>query len=203
MNDSDLATTCADLGHWITVAETLLAQADCVPSESTVSTPFSRPPWNQAVASALFDAHAMIRDIAAEMRDEIDRKSAQRDRLLARRWSQRAGNTGAVLAIIVASENAVDRPMQRRAQRELGKMALRIRQLPAVDEALRWERLRTAPDEMPPACPYCECYSLKVAIVAGLVACMNPACTDDDDERPTARLDISRLDGSAILVWGH
>lgn len=203
MTGSDLAATCADLAHWIAVAETLLAQADCVPAESVLATPFSRPPWNQAVASALFDAHAMIRDIAAEMRDEIDRKSASRDRLTERRWSQRSGNTGAVLAVIAASESAVDRPMQRRAQRELGKVALRIRQLPAVDEALRWERLRTATDEMPPACPYCECYSLKVAIVAGLVACFNPSCEDDDGERPTARLDISRLDGTPVLAWGH
>lgn len=195
MNDSDLARICADLGHWIAVAETLLAQADCVPTESTAFTPFSRPPWNSEVACALFDTHAMIRDIESEMRQEVSGTVARR--------SHRSGNTGPVLAAITAMEVAVTRPTLRRAQRELGKVALRIRQLPAVDEALRWERLRNAPDEMPPACPYCECYSLKVAIVAGLVACFNPSCADDDGERPTARLDISRLDGSPVLAWGH
>lgn len=190
-----LRQACASLGHWLAVAETLLAQADQLPTEAAALTPFSRPPWNQAVATALFDAHAAIRQLESDMRAEVSGTL--------RRCSPRSGNTGRVLAAISAMEVAVSSQLHKRAVKELNRLSLHIRQLPAVDESLRWEHVRTEAGTEPPKCPYCECFSLRVAITAGLVACFNPDCADEDGERPTAKLDISRLDGSPVLVWGQ
>lgn len=192
--DGDLTQACTDLGRWLAVAEALLAQPDEQPKERAGSTPFSRPPWNGEVASALFQAHADIRDLESEMRLEVTGT--------VRRNSDRPGNTGAVLTAIASMGVAVTRPHCDRAVRKLTRLALAIRRLPAVDEALRWERIRPTAGAMPPACPFCECFSLRVAVQAGLVACFNPECYDENGERAQGRLDISRLDGSPILAWG-
>lgn len=194
VSGGELAEACADIGYWLAVAETLLAHADELPAEGGPGRPGSRPPWNPAVANALMDAHSGIRDLEADMRFEVTGT--------VRRRSDRAGNTGDVLSGISAMEMAVSRPHHDRAIRLLTRWALAIRQLTAVDRSPRWERIRPAEEGgMPPVCPYCECYSLRVAIQAGLVACWNPACCDPDGKRPEARLDISRLDGSPVLVW--
>jgi hypothetical protein len=202
VSDSDLARACADLGWWIALAETLLPEPDRQPSERAGGTPSSCPPWNSAVANALLDAHAGIRDLEAEMRLEVDANSGARALETAgRRRSDRSGNTGEVLAAIASKELAVTRQECDRAVRRMARLALAIRRLPAVDEALRWERIRPGPDGLPPVCPYCELYSLRVAVTAGLVACWTPGCTDDTGERPEARLDLSLLDARPVLVW--
>lgn len=193
-SDSDLARACGDIGYWLAIAETLLAHADQVPSEGGASGFESRPPWNPEVANALLDAHAGIRDLESEMRFEVT----------GRRWRRpdSSPHTGDALQAITAMELAVTRPHHDRAIHMLTRWALAIRRLPAVDEALRWQPLRAAEDGgMPPVCPHCRCYSLRVAIQAGLVACWNPECRDADGRRPEAHLDISRLDGSPVLVW--
>ncbi len=189
----DLKQACTDLGRWIAVAESLLPQPDEQPSERAGSTPFSRPPWNGEVASALFQAHADIRDLEAEMRLEVTGT--------VRRMSDRAGNTGQVLTAIASMEVSVTRPHCDRAVRLLTTLALAIKRLPAVDEALRWERIRSSAGSLPPVCPFCECFSLRVAVQAGMVACFNPTCYDENGERPQGNLELSRLDGSPVLVW--
>lgn len=189
----DLRNAAQDLGHWLSRAEALLAEKDEDGSPGAVSSATSRAPWNGEVAAALLTAHAGIRELEADLRYEATGTS--------RRLSDRAGNTGSVLAAIVALGNGVSPQSRRHAIRDLTLWSVRIRQLPAVDDALRWERIRPDADRDPPVCPWCEAYSLKVAVSAGMVCCFNPSCRTEDGERPTGRLELSCIDGSPVLVW--
>jgi hypothetical protein len=191
---TDLAQACSELGNWIAVAETLVAIPDQQPGVRVSSKPGSRAPWNPAVATALLDARQGIRDLECEMRTEVTGAPG-------RPRGGSDGNTRDALKAISAMEQAVSRDHVADALRQLISWANTIRRLPSIDDLPHWRRLRPGPDGMPPRCPFCETFSLRVAVESGVVGCWFPGCTDSEGRRPQARLEISRLNGSGVLVW--
>jgi hypothetical protein len=102
---------------------------------------------------------------------------------------------------------AVSAPHGERAAavRLLTRWATAIRQLPAIDDAPVWEKIRPGPDGLPPICPYCDNYSLAVAVQSGQVMCRFPGCTDANGDTPQARMDIGQVSAEYMVYWndGH
>jgi len=189
----ELAAACEELGSWLAIAETLIGEPDIIPSTRSSGKPSSHPPWNAAVAYAITDAHAGIREIEREFRIEVTGRH---------RW--RGGsdaNTTTAMEAITAMSSAVPRALAQRAARSLIHWANQIRMLPAVDDKERWEKIRAGPDGLPPRCPYCKTFSLRVSMTRGLVACWMTGCEDGDGRQPQARMDINRIDGTPVLAW--
>ncbi|MGI5288355.1 hypothetical protein ACQEVF_34145 [Nonomuraea polychroma] len=55
--------------------------------------------------------------------------------------------------------------------------------------------------QLPPACPYCRTYSIRLAQESGRVTCFNVKCEDENGERPRGRIDKNQLDGTPMLTW--
>ncbi len=191
---SELSEACEDLGAWLAIAETLIAEPDITPTTRSSGKPTSRPPWNAAVAYAITDAHAGVREIEREFRIEITGRH---------RWPRGGSdsNTVGAMEAITAMSSVVSRDRAKRAARSLIHWADVIRQLPAVDDKPRWERIRAGPDGLPPTCPHCGTFSLRVAIESGVIQCWFPSCTDSNGNRPAAHLDINRVNGEPVLLW--
>lgn len=138
-----LAEACADLRPLLPVAAALLAEPDAQGSAGHPQ-PASCPPWNAAAASALFGAHAAIRDVEAEFRQAVTGRAAH----LARRPGWSDGNTAAALDAIEQLGEAVPGPLAAGAVRTLAAAADAVLMLPAVDLEERPRKLRGI-------CPQC------------------------------------------------
>lgn len=190
---SDLGAACQDLAGWLAIAETLAAIPDIQPSARPAGRPGTRIPGNAAVLHAIMDAHAGVRELEAELRLTVAGTALER--------GGSDANTAAALEAIPAMELAADSPRVREGVRRLSRWALAIQQLPAVDTAPRWIPIRAGPDGLPPRCPWCQTFSLRLSVESGEIRCVFPGCTDDDGRRPQARLEVSRVDDRPILAW--
>jgi len=189
----------------------LVVDQDIEPSIGRSGVSAARTPGNTAALNALFDAHEMVRRLEAALRLAVAGHTGR-----ARGGSDR--NTTAALKAIQNLGAALPReirdakgklvwPCQELAARVVGHAASVIGQLPAVDEVPKWSKIRPGPGGLPPRCPNCQTYSLRVSLSAGVVICVFPGqdgngCKDMDGRTPPqARMDISKIDGRAILVW--
>lgn len=207
---TSLAQACQDLAGWLAIAETLAAIPDVAPSARPAGKPGTRLPGNVAALCAVMDAHAGVRAMEDGWRLQVT-GTAQ-----ARGGSD--ANTLAALESIPVLAGAVPEEHQDRydpkgkrlpcrcphceAGKTLTRWALIIQQLPAIDTAPRWIPIRPGPDGLPPKCPWCETFSLRLCVEFGRVQCWFPGCEDDDGRRPSAQLEISRLSGQPVLAWG-
>jgi hypothetical protein len=183
----------------LTTTDWLLADADRQPSARHILNKDSKPPWNAAVGNCLLDTHELIRRLEASLRLAVTGHPGQ-----ARGGS--AANTVAALRAIPKLAEAVSEHDRKQATRLLSKAAVYIGQLVSVDTAPKWEKIRAGPGGLPPRCPRCLTYSLRVSILSGIVICVNPGtdaqgCRDLDGNPMRGRLDLNRLDGSPVLAW--
>lgn len=190
----------------------LIAEADTDPGLRRRGQMESRPPWNAVNANALLEAHQLVRRLEASLRIVVLGHAGHA------RGGSDANTLEAIRAIsrmaTAASVIHTGEPVTRRepdgrkltaaelAARILDRMTRLIGQLPAVDEVPRWDKIRAGPDGLPPRCPNCGTFSLRVAVQSGIVACFMPNCVDLDGNRPPqARLDMSKLNGEPVLAW--
>jgi hypothetical protein len=206
---TELADACQELAGWLAIAETLAAIPDIQPSARPSGRPGTRMPGNVAVLHAIMDAHAGIRDLEADFRMRVT--GVMRER------GGSDGNTTVALEALPNLAGAVDVHHQRDedeqgrrkpcrcvhcdALRQLGHWAMTIQRLPAVDTVPRWIPIRPGPDGLPPVCPWCKTFSLRLSVELGVICCVFPGCKDDDGNRPQAHLDISRVSGQPVLAW--
>jgi hypothetical protein len=212
---SDLADACGELAALLdglgasevrngkacaglVTVDNLLADADRVPSVRR-GLPKPMTPGNHAVFVAITDAHELIRRLEASLRLAVAGHTGP-----ARGGSH--GNTIAALKSIPRLAEAISEHDRRQAARLLTRAAVRIEQLAAVDSAPKWERIRPGPGGLPPRCPRCLTFSLRVSFLSGAVICVYPGtdgqgCKDLDGNPVRGRLDISRIDGSPVLAW--
>lgn len=202
--EPDVTTDRADAG--LPTVGWLVVDQDVEPSVGRSGVPAARTPGNTAVLNAQFDAHEMIRRLEAAMRLAVAGHSGR----------VRGGSDGNTLAALKAIQNlgaalpqetrdARGRlvwPCQELAARVVERVTSVIGQLPAVDEVPKWTKIRPGPGGLPPRCPNCETFSLRVALASGVVVCVFPDCEDLDGRRPPqARMDLSKIDGRPVLVW--
>lgn len=151
----------------------------------------SQPPWSAPVASAVMDLHAMSREAEGRLRASLS--------LPCRARGGSSDNTrGALESLLRLSEGAQDAFVRenirwldgwcRKASIALGETEI-PRRLPRTEKQ----------DE--PSCPFCECRTLRMLPLYGIIRCINPECTDDQDRKPSARLEYSGIAGEMVLRW--
>lgn len=154
----------------------------------------SPAPWNGAVAAVLLDIHEGARRLEAALRQAVT------GRLGERRGASDA-NTRAALRSIVRLAEGLGEDAASYAARTVARWVRAAQQLRDIDQADRWDPLPRQPGMLPPACDYCQTYSLRWNRRSGEVRCCNPDCRDEDGRRPVARMEIGRYSGQAALVW--
>jgi len=202
--DPEITTDRADGG--LPTIGWLVVDQDIEPGPGRGGVPAWRTPGNTAALNALLDAHEMVRRLEAALRLTVAGHTGK-----ARGGSDR--NTAAALKAIQNLGAALPReirdakgklvwPCQELAARVVGHAASVIGQLPAVDEVPKWSKIRPGPGGLPPRCPNCQTYSLRIALQSGVIVCVFPDCSDADGRKPPqARMDISKIDGSPCLLW--
>lgn len=192
-NYHDTTTDRADAG--LPTFSVLIVDQDVEPSNGRRTAPGTRTPGNTQAINAQMDAHELVRRLEASLRLAVTGHPG-------RRRGGSDSQTRAALKSIERLGEAVPAHARQTAARLLDRAATAIGQLPSVDEIPRWEKIRPGPGGLPPTCPNCGTYSLRVSLSAGVVVCVLPGCEDMDGRRPPqARMDISKIDGSPVLVW--
>jgi hypothetical protein len=188
-----LREACGDLAKWLPQARRLITRPDTTTTPSG-GRPGSRPPWNPAAAHATHTATEGIRRLEQTLHTQVTGRP---------RWP-RGGSDGNTTAAITAVANLAPNTPQHtagEAARAITSWVTTIQQLPAIDEAPRWERLRNGPAGLPPACPFCGCYTLRVAVRSGMVICVLPGCADGNGHPPRGRMEIGRVSAQPQVAW--
>lgn len=194
---SDLQIACTEMTKRLPQVDGLLHQPD-EEGQEPGGKPGSSPPWNARVAAVLTDAEEAARRLEASLRLAVTGSAGPR------RGGSR-GNTEEALRAIPRLGAALDPDGEKLAAGIVERLITAAMQLPAIDEAPVWRSLRPGPDGLPPSCPYCESYQLRVAVRSRVVMCFSPACPGDDSgQRPTATMERMLAGpqvGAPLLVW--
>lgn len=175
--------------------EMLLAERDTATGMPRRGRQGSQAPGNVAAMMLALDVHQFVRRLEASLRQAVTGKPGP-----ARGGSD--ANTRAALKAIISLGEAVTDEDAGKAARLLERFVTAIGQLPAIDEVPRWERIRPGPGGLPPRCPNCSTFSLRVALNSGAVMCVFPGCADlDGNMPPVGRLELSRINGDPVLAW--
>ena len=154
----------------------------------------SPAPWHPEAGPQLMTIHAGVRELEDDLRYHVTGHTGE-DR------GGSDGNTAAALDSIVRLVHGVDDDMARDAWNRLTSWIRQTKQIRDIAEAERWEPIHVPRGHLPPACPYCNTYSIRLAKQSGQVACSNPKCEDNNGKRPHGRIDKNQLNGDAMLVW--
>jgi hypothetical protein len=160
----------------------------------------SPAPWHAEAGPLLMDVHAGVRDL------EVDLTYVVAGRLPEGRWLEHRGdsdaNTEEALAAVVRLAFGAPEDRVRQAGQTIAGWIERGLQIRDIGERERWIPIHVPKGELPPACPYCDTFSIRLAEQSGRVRCSNPKCPGDENgEPPRAHIEKNRLDGSAVLVW--
>ncbi len=180
-----LAEACGDLRRVLPEAGARIAYPDS-DGTRTRHQPGSSPPWNGAVAAALFDALEGIRQLAVAYRLQVAGRHTPRRPMSA---------TGATLTEIISLSYAVAPGERDQAVIMLNRWTTAILQLPAIDEQERPQRVASP-------CPYCGFGMLRVFPRSGRVTCLRyGACFDGDGNHPVGMVEVGRVSAEPLLVW--
>ncbi len=155
----------------------------------------SPAPWHEEAGTVLLTIHEEARRLEASLRRQITGHLGTR-----RGGSDR--NTEAALDAIAHLVHGVPEHDARDALRIVARWIRNARQVGDIGLEDRWVPVPPArPGELPPKCPYCQTYSLRVTTRAGLVACINRRCEDNNGEPPRGQLERQALNGDPMIVW--
>lgn len=157
--------------------------------------PSSGEPWNPEAAGVYWRIHAGARDLENELRH-----ARAFGPLSPPRGGTRANTIEALRAIGLLAVGLPEETLRRAADR-VERWANAARRCRDLDELDRWVPVPQVPGSLPPACPYCESFSLRMSLGRSEVRCFKPGCLDMDGHQPVARMEPGRLTGSGILVF--
>lgn len=192
----DLEQSCGELAATLGVLRVLMPAQDADGAGvGARPKPGSKPPWNVSVATVETTAHEGARRLEAALRLALTGRPGQR----------RGGsvvNTEQALRAIATLAFALGATAEDTARIIIDRWLTSARQLPAIDEAPVWRTLAPGPDGLPPRCPYCEAFQLRVAVRSRTVMCFSPACPGDrEGKRPQATMELGAASGQPMLVW--
>lgn len=153
----------------------------------------SPAPWHAEAADVLMTIHAGARELENAMRYRITGNARTR--------GGSDANTRDALAAVVKLAPALPEPIADDAAAQVARWVRQARQVRDIDQADRWVSLPRMPGMLPPPCPYCLTYALRMSRIAGEVRCLNVDCRDDNGRRPIARMQYGRLSGDGMLVF--
>jgi hypothetical protein len=151
----------------------------------------SQPPWSAAVANAVLDLHAMSREAEGRLRASLS--------LPYRPRGGSSDNTGKAMESLLRLSEGADDAYVRENIRWLDGWCRKASI--ALNEAEVPRRLPRMEGQGEPSCPCCECRTLRMLPLHGLIRCVNPECRDDKDRKPSARLEYSDHAGEMVLRW--
>lgn len=216
----EIPTLVAELTPLIRQLQALLAEPVADPTTGTMShhkVTGSPAPWHTEAAAALFTIHAGVRDLEADLRyhvagrtvmqhrhartETVCGKTTTREFIVTGERGGSNGNTLAALDSITRLVHGVPDDIARTVRGALDSWATQARQVRDIGEEDRWEPFRAPKGQLPPACPYCKTYSLRLVRAYGRVRCANRACVDTNGDRPAGGIDKNRMTGRAMLAW--
>ena len=155
---------------------------------------FSQPPWHAPVANAITDLHALSREMEAWLR--LSQGLPRRVR------GGSSENTRRALENVVRLSEAAQDGTVRSHTRELNGWGRRASV--ALGETEMPKKLPRQPGEPERICPFCEKHTLRMLPLqlnpsGEHLKCFNKECTDDDGNRPFARLEF--FHGEWVLRW--
>lgn len=153
----------------------------------------SPAPWHPEAGPILMTIHAGARELEADLRYHVTGR-------LAEERGGSDGNTTAALDSIVRLVHGVPDDVARDARRRLDRWIEQVLQIRDIGESEKWIPIHVPAGGLPPTCPYCKNYSLRIAQESGRVACIAD-CKDSEGNRPRGHIDKNRLTGRAMLVW--
>jgi hypothetical protein len=154
----------------------------------------SPAPWHAAAGEAYMAIHAEAREIEQDARYRITGHTG----------ALRGGsdeNTRAALRAVEHLVHALDEDHAHKVGRDVARLVRLARE--ALGESERWAPLRRQPGQLPPVCPYCETYGLRILPSTGEVRCVNPECRDTRGKRPSGHAEHAHhtRQGHAAVVF--
>lgn len=186
-----------ELRRLLTQLQHLLPQQVTDPTQGTTTrhqVTGSPAPWHPEAGPLLMTIHAGVRELEENLRYLVTGHTGQ----------PRGGsdaNTLAALDAITTLIHGVPETAATRVRNQLAAWVQQAREIRDIGEAEKWVPIHVPRGELPPECPYCGTYSLRVAQETGRVRCFNQECRDSDGRRPSGWIDRNRVTGEAVLVW--
>src|SRR5687768_10833765 len=159
-----------DVRELLPTLQAMLGEPDNAgPKSGTIGRkPDGSEPWNSPAAGIYFSIWHGAADIVLNLRWDIGLKGAT---------TMLAGPDG-LDAIVNLAPTCSDQALQL-ATRQLERWADQARQLPAIDESEPWVPVPSQ-GPLPPPCPFCHTYGLRMKRRRGEVCCFYPGCADGD-----------------------
>jgi hypothetical protein len=192
-----LTTACADVAAALADVRNLLPEPQGKPRSGTIGrhAPESSEPWQGEAASVYWTIHFGARRLEDACRADVGLPSLDPPR------GGSTGNTDEALTRIANYGPTLTTRMLAEATRRVDRWVSAIGQLSDIDQADVWVPVPRTPGSLPPACPYCTMFSLRMTVLREIVRCFNPACRDGDGTKPVARMERGRLTGDGMLVF--
>lgn len=183
---------------YLTDVAALLPEPHGKPRIGTIgrSAPESSEPWQGAAAATYWTIHFGCRRLEEQIRADLGFEPHRPPR------GGSTANTDEALRAIDRAAPTMTPDMLAVARRRAERWSTSIDQLTDIDRADTWVPVPRQPGALPPACPYCAMYTLRMSVQRELVRCFNPPCRDGNDRPPIARMDRNRLTGDGVLVFG-
>lgn len=197
-NADRLTVALAEVRKSLPYVVDLLPEQQGRPRTGTIGrhAPESSEPWQGEAASVYWTIHAGARRLEDACRHDIG---------LPPRTPARGGShANTILALQAIGDHAptLTPTGLATARRRAEAWANAINRLSDIDLADVWVPVPRQPGVLPPICPYCHTFALRMAVGRQLVRCFNPACRDSDGNPPVARMERGRLTGDGMLVFG-
>ena len=198
-----LRTACGDVRRTLGDIEALLPEPQGKPRSGTIGrhAPESSEPWQGEAAAVYWTVHAGARRLEDECRTAIGLGPHDPPRGGSLLNTAYALNGIAETATLLPDATGNDTTPLKSALRRVEHWAAMIGRLSDIDQADTWVPVPRQPGAMPPACPYCEMFTLRMTVRREIVRCFNPACRDADGRPPTARMERGQLTGDGMLVF--
>lgn len=197
--DADrLAEACGYVTSRLHQVGALLPEPNGRPQTGTIGrhAPESSEPWQGNAAAVYWTIHFGARRLEDACRADIG---------LPARDPARGGtavNTLQALNAVAAMAPTMTVGGLKAARQRVERWSTAIDEMPDIDLADAWTPVPRQPGLLPPVCPYCQCFTLRMAVSRQLVRCFNPPCRDGDGNPPAARMERGRLTGNGMLVFG-
>lgn len=154
--------------------------------------PESSEPWHGEAADAYWRIYFGARKLA----DDLRRLAG----VPVRAWGY--GETTRALGMIASLAASVPEQDLADARQRVESWVNGARRIRDIDEGETWAPLPRPPGFPPPACPYCQTLSLRMAKGREEVRCFYPGCTDFDGDPTKARMELGQFSDSGQLVFG-
>jgi hypothetical protein len=192
-----LIAACTDVRKSLADVRALLPEPQGRAKVGTIGRhpPDSSEPWQGAAAAVFWTIHAGARRLEDACRADVG---------IGPVTPPRGGsdtNTDEALLTVSAYASTLTPALLKVARRRAEKWATSIDQLPDIDLADVWTPVPRQPGALPPSCPYCAMFTLRMTVRREIVRCFNPPCRDHEGSPPVARMERGRLTGEGMLVF--